>query len=307
VKRLFPFVSLGILNYAGRLLVTLFAVGLLLLVLHLVLNAEKFLLDSQKGLKNLPAIYVGKPVASRLGDPSVHPFWPEFPHSDAGDFQSAVINGVQTMTDQWQCNASSDEVLSYYRDQMAGRGWQDVTKETYSLQPELLGTTNGLQNERYIANFRNIMDSKLMLKRGQWSLHISTEPAKGFGQITVKFYAASTPSTGNFFQQMASSVVGNKGQAGRPLDVVQENGSEHYHTTIATKSESPAQAFQAALTDLGSQGWRLALFLPKQQTQSGHFAWLVRGNQYAVLSVTALPQGAGSSVTFMEVSPDAHK
>src|SRR5665213_3018256 len=231
--------------------------GALLLALHMVMNAEKLLLDSQKGLQNLPAIYVGKPVESRLGVPSVHPFWPEFTHSDAGAFQSSVINGVQVMTEEWNCSASSDAVLSYYRDQMTARGWQDAT-----------------------------------------------EPAKDFGQITVKFYAAATPSIENFFQQTVSSALVNQGPDGQPMNVVQDNGSEHYHTTIATKNASPDQAFQSALADLGTKGWRPVMFLPKQKTRPGFFAWLVRGKQYAALSVSAAPQGGGSSVTFTEVTPD---
>lgn len=289
------------------MLVTLFAMGALLLALHMVMNAEKLLLDSQKGLQNLPAIYVGKPVESRLGVPSVHPFWPEFTHSDAGAFQSSVINGVQVMTEEWNCSASSDAVLSYYRDQMTARGWQDATEKTYSRDLEMreLGAMENIpEGQEALKKYRDTLDSELVLKRGEWSLHISTEPAKDFGQITVKFYAAATPSIENFFQQTVSSALVNQGPDGQPMNVVQDNGSEHYHTTIATKNASPDQAFQSALADLGTKGWRPVMFLPKQKTRPGFFAWLVRGKQYAALSVSAAPQGGGSSVTFTEVTPD---
>jgi hypothetical protein len=120
----------------------------------------------------------------------------------------------------------------------------------------------------------------------------------------VKFFAAATPSVENFFLGMSSGVVANKEGDGRPLDVRQENGSEHYHTTIAAKNETPAQAFQAALAKYGALGWRPVMMLPKEKTPSGYFAWLVRGKQYAALSVNISPQGKSSSVTFTEVTPD---
>jgi hypothetical protein len=307
VKRLLPFLNLGILDYAARLLVTLFAVFVLLQALLLVTKVHKLLLDSQNGLRNLPAMYVGKPAAATGGNSSVHPFWPNFPHSGAGNFQSAVINGVQTMKEQWQCNASSGEVLSYYRDQMTARGWQDATEKTYGGDPkmrELAAVENLPENQQVLNNYRDSLNSELVLKRDGWSLHISTVPAVGPGEITVKLFAAATPSIENFFMGMSSGVVANKEGDGRPLDVKQENGSEHYHTTIAAKSETPAQAFQTALTKYSALGWRPVMMLPKERTPSGYFAWLVRGKQYAALSVNTSPHGQGASVTFTEVTPD---
>jgi hypothetical protein len=85
--------------------------------------------------------------------------------------------------------------------------------------------------------------------------------------------------------------------------VVQKNGSEHYHTTIAVKSETPAQAFQEALKNLAVQGWRPVMALPKGKQPSGYFAWLLRGTQYAALSVSVSPRGNSSSVTLTEVTP----
>ncbi len=304
MKRVVSITGLGILHFAGRLLLTIIAVFAFLCALVMLMKIHALFLASQEPLRNHP-LYVGNNIRPAASTSVVHPFWPEFPRNSTEKLQSAVINGVQILTEEWESSAAASDILLYYREQMIARGWQDVTEETYSLQPELLGTTNGLQDERYIANFRTIMDSKLMLKRGQWSLHISTEPAKGFGQITVKFYAAATPSIENFFMGMSSGLVPNKGADGKPIDVVQENGSDHYHTTIVTKSGTPTQAFQEALAKVGTQGWRPVLFLPKQQTQSGYFAWLVRGKDYAALSVRALPQGKSSSVTLTEVTPEA--
>jgi hypothetical protein len=307
VKRLLPFVSLGFLNYAGRLLVTLFATAMLLLALNLVNNAKKMLRDSVAGFEGMVPHQVGNPAGSSLGNLSVHPLWPEFPHGVAGNLQSTVINGVQTMTEEWQCNASPEEVLSYYRDQMPARGWQDATEKTYGSDFQLseLGAIENLpQGQETLKKYRAAVDSNLMLKKGEWSLRISTEPANDPRQITVKFCAAASPSMENFFMGMSSGLVAKKGANGKPMDVVQENGSGRNHTTIATKNETPAQAFQEALAKYVAQGWRPVMMLPKERTPSGYFAWLVRGKQYAALSVNISPQAQSTSVTFTEVTPD---
>jgi hypothetical protein len=303
VNRRITNVGLTVVNYAGKLVLTLL-VGLFFLVgLGLVTHFHQLLMASQAGLKNPPPVYLGKPAATNTGDPSVHPFWPEFPHRDPGFFQSLVINGIQVMTEEWDCDNSPDDVLSYYQNQMSARGWRNVTEQTYNLQPELRGTASSLQNENYIKIYRQVMDSTLVLNHDDWSLRISTEPSKkGLGRITVKFYAAATPSLGNFFQQMESSTEGNGPQSGG-MDVLQQNGGDRYHTTILMKKEPPSQAFQEALADHESQGWKPVILLPKKQMHSGYFVWLSRGAQYAALTTAALPQGQGSSVTFVEVTP----
>lgn len=295
----------GFLNIAVKSILSLIFIVMLLLALNMVMVVHRFFTDSQFGLKNPPAIYVGRPPVSKVVDSSVHPFWPEFPHNnDPGNFHSSIINGVQMMAEEWDCGAPSDEILDYYREQMTARGWQDTTKQTYGLQPELRTSANDVETPDYINNYQKIMNSTLMFNRDGWSLKISTAPAqRGFHQTTVSFYAIASPSVVDFFQQMASSVVGNQNKPGKPLDVVQDNGTEHYHTTVMTRTQSADQTFQDELKDLETQGWKPVVSMPEKQTPNGHFVWLVRGKQYAALSVTAAPQGQGSSATFTEVTP----
>jgi hypothetical protein len=208
------------------------------------------------------------------------------------------------MAEDWDCGSPPDEILAYYRDQMAARGWEDTTKQTYGLKPELRTSANDVETPDYINNYQKIMNSTLMFNRDGWSLKISAEPAKrGFHQTTVSFYAIASPSVVDFFQQMASSVVGNQNKPGKPLDVVQDNGTERYHTTVLTRTQSADQTFQDELKELETQGWKPEVVLPQKQTPNGHFIWLVRGKQYAALSVTVAPQGQGSSATFTEVTP----
>jgi len=110
------------------------------------------------------------------------------------------------------------------------------------------------------------------------------------------------PSVVDFFHQMASPLMPNQGPSGKPMDVVQRSGNDLYHTTMTAENEPPAQAFQDAVTDLASKGWKPRAMLPKKQTPNGYFIWLTKGKQYAALSVTVMPDGK-SSVTITEVTP----
>ena len=297
-----------ILKYAGSLLLTSLVVFVLFCILSLLMKIHASFLTSQSQLHNT-SIYVAPPSHPAVQDSYIHPFWPQFPRNTASIIHGEVINGVQILTEDWESSASASDIFYYYRQQMIARGWQDVTEKTFSLQPEQIYQEmggNALQDEKYVAFYRNIMDSNLVLSHGKWTMHITTKPAKQKeGFIAVEVCAVATPSIKNFSESLAANFTRNvnEGQINRPFDAVQHSGGQRYHTTIKTSSKAPALALQESLAKLGAQGWHPVMFLP-QQAQSGYFAWLVRGKEYAALSVNALPQGKSSSVTFTEVTPD---
>ena len=295
---------MGIFHYAGRLLLTVLTLFVFLWVLVFIVKIHAAFLASQAKLHN-QSVYVGNNNPPAPSDSAVHPFWPEFPRSGAENAQSAVINGVQIITESWESSASALVILSYYREQMAARGWRDVTEETYGLKPESSEAANNTQDERYVSTYRKVMDANLVVTSGEWSMHISAEPDKiNPREIAVKIFAAATPSMKDYVDGMASTFAKNSGQPNQPLDAVQQSGKERYHTTITAKNEPPMQAFQETLVNLKAQGWQPVMYLPKQQTRLGIFAWLLRGKQYAALSVSVLPRDGGSSVTFTEVTPE---
>ena len=299
MKRSAPSIGLGVLSFTAKLFTSLAAIIGLLMAMHMVVKAHKMLLSAQQGITSRPPVYAPKPVVSTAGDSSVIPLWPEYPHNGPGNLRTAMIDGVQVMSEQWDCGNSPDEVLSYYHDQMTARGWQDTTEQSYSLQPEL--HPNSLDDPGFINNYRNTRDSNLMFNRGDWSLHISTEPSRhGFRQTTVKFYAAETSSFLNLAQDTAAAVVKSP-VSQQPMDVLQGGANEDYHTTIKTENEPPRVAFQDALEEEIRQGWKPAFSLPERQS-SGYFVWLTKGQRYSALSVQPTPQGA-SSVTLVEVTP----
>jgi len=225
-------------------------------------------------------------------------FWPQYFGSDHSSVHQATINGVQIINQAWDTTSSGRDAIDFYRRQMMARGWQDVTEETLEFQPELR------PDERYLGFYQSPKDADLILRRGGWTMQVTTFPSKQEdGQTTVSVCGASTPSLNEFFAQLVPSSGEDGIKGGPPLDVVQESGSDIFHIALANKNEPPAQAFQESLTELGAKGWSPAMALPAERATSGYFAWLVRGKQYAALAVAASPQGGGSAVTFTEVTP----
>jgi hypothetical protein len=278
---------------------------LFLLILAFSLRVHKTLVAKPPA----PSAAVLNTPPIRLRETGLAPFWPEFPRDDGTVRHSAEINGVQTITEQWNTRASSAEVLSYYREQMQARGWQDVTEETYGLQPELreAGTTeDGLQNPRYIESYREVMNSNLEMRKGDWSIHVSAESSPDREDLlSVKIYAAATPSIKSLWDNMASTLTatGSDGNQAKPFEAVQHAGGQRYHTTISNKAQSPGQAYQDAVADLRAKGWIPMLTIPPTADRPAQVAWMARGGQYAILVVRAAPV-SGSSVTMMDVSPE---
>jgi len=46
------------------------------------------------------------------------------------------FNCVRFVSETFLSTASAGEILDYYRDQMAARGWEDTTERTFELEPE---------------------------------------------------------------------------------------------------------------------------------------------------------------------------
>jgi hypothetical protein len=244
-----------------------------------------------------PSVSDGANYNSRGSAQNNEIFWPQFLGSERSSVHQVTINGVQITSQAWVTTASGRDVIAYYRQQMTARGWRDVTEETIQLRPEYQ------QDERYLSVHRAALDSGLILNRGGWCMQVTTFPDKEkAAQTTVNICVASTPSLQDFFAQLVSPSGEDTAQGGQPLDVVQQGSDGTYHMMITMKDESPAQAFQDALSDAGAKGWSPAM-IPGPQRSSGNFVWLTKGAQYAALSVAASPGGQGSSVTLVEVTP----
>jgi hypothetical protein len=288
-------------------IVAVLSFGAILHVMQLLYASNPFLTADAK----TPARPARLAERQRTDAPADSTFWPHFPGGGEGVFHRMKINGVDTISEDWQTGAPAADVIGYYREQMLARGWRDATEEDYQLQPETRGPgigINGLQNPDYVQNYGAMMESSVILNRGQWSLQVMAVPGeKGIRQTNVRVFAAETPSIKDFYLSVGAGAFENGG-AGAPdgaIDTVQESGGQRCHTTVAVRNEEPRRVFSDMLRTYEENKWKYTIFHPVQQGRTGYYALLVKGESYAALSVRALAEGASSSVTLTEVSPEA--
>lgn len=238
-------------------------------------------------------------------------YWPQFPGSSRSSFQQVSINGVQMTSQAWETTAPAKDVIAFYREQMTVRGWEDVTEENFKLKPDLRDpgiSKNSLQDENYLKIYDETIDSNLVLRRGHWSIQVTTVPNEEgkLAQTTVRICAAATPSLNDFVDSLTSDfAVGSDAVAGgKPLEMEQKSAGQHYHTSIAFKNEEPGRIFNEMLKEYQDKNWRCLAFPSAQAGQPGYFASLVKGQSYGYLSVKAMPKGKGSSITMTEVTPE---
>jgi hypothetical protein len=297
--------ALNLLGNLPRLVLTALAVIVFVYLLTLLSTVHGVFARNKAAARQQTFIN-----ATRMPQPVVSPrpdvFWPAFPRSSAGASRESVLNGVRVITENWRSTAAGADILDYYRRQMAARGWADVTEEVYGLNPGLRGSLHGdeqLQDERYLQVYRDVMDSSLALRRGNWSMHVSVQPTNAaLEQTSVKIVAAETPQMKEFFAALGTEMANPGTIKSATLSAVQHNGRERYATTVTRESDGPSRSFEIALEKLRREGWEPAVLLPPQRAQKGFFAWLTRGEEYAALSVSSA--GRGSSVTLTRVTPN---
>ena len=162
-------------------------------------------------------------------------FWPHFPGSDNAIVHQMRINGVETISEDWQTTALACDVVAYYRGQMLARGWRETTEENFQLQPESRSAgigKNGVQNPEYLKKYESIMNSSLVLNRGEWCIQVvAVASEKGVKHTDVRVFAADTPYINDLGLSLVSGGMDNEniGQT-NTIDTLQEDGS-HCRTT----------------------------------------------------------------------------
>jgi hypothetical protein len=291
--------------FLGKFLISVAALWMLVFALHL---ARSWSLASVEKARPVPTQAA---APSEIAEPDAKDvFWPHFPASVPPKSQELLVDGVNVVTESWITAAAPSEVLDYYKRQMMARGWEDVTEASFSATPDLPDIGEGRvarQDSSYQETYETIIESNLILRRGEWTMRVLTEDGESALRSTkVSIFAASTPSLFNFAEEMKSAFSGKAalGGANQAIDVTENVGRNRYHTTVVSNPMDPHRAFQEALRLAGSQGWQAVMIVPREgpRFQGGDVAWLMRGKDYAVLVVKALRQGEASSVMFTEVS-----
>ncbi len=294
-----------LLDVGGRVILSVLAVGALFTVVSFA--ALRGGMMGGKGRGDSGAIQ-SKPVLAvhpGTAQPSAH-FWPHFPGSGTAVEHLMVIDGENVVSEYWETMASASEVLDYYREQMASRGWHDVTESELGLEPEtqvLGGEKNSLQNEAYLRIYEQKMETCLILRRDPWSMQIDVEPGSTARQRRVSFFAVSHPSVQEFSGRMAGRLASASAgtDEGAAFESSETSGGVTYETTMRSSGKTPEAFFAVMLESLTRRGWRMQIELPVKPSKEGtveKFALLEGKDGYACLIVTPKPDGRGSSAIF---------
>jgi hypothetical protein len=303
----------GILPTIGRIVLSLsvFFVGWGILFLMMVFHA---FLNQESGGNNLDSYKAALPITSSAAPPKSLSLWPQYPVHGSITTHDFIINGASITVEEWKSSSLPKNILDYYETQLMARGWRDGMKELHSQAEE---SAMQLQNGGdETAKFASLLlqgvqpngNSSLELQRSGWSMSIVVEPSgESINQSRVTITVAPVTSLSDLSTTIAAaSKPASFENDNKPLDIVRKSNGERYHTTIASTRINSDQAFKDSIAELYSKDWRMCLS-PFRHGHSDIFAWLIKGNQYATLSVKALPQGQGSSVTLTEVTPETRR
>lgn len=252
-------------------------------------------------------------ITSIVALPNRPRLWPQYPvHGSIGSHE-LILNSIPITIEEWESTSLPRNILDYYALQMMARGWRDSMNEVRSLiEVPVLHLQNGTNETAKIAplflqGVQPDGNLSLELQRSGWSMSITVEPSgKSINQSRVTIMAAPVPSLRDFSTKIAeANQPAPFGSENKPLDIVRKSNGMRYHTTSVIKKKEATQALKESIVNLRAQDWRLSLS-PFRQGNTDYFAWLVRGKQYATLSVKAIPQGVNSMVmvTFTEVTPE---
>lgn len=277
-------------------------------VLHL--SAQVFVVLRQTEEKRLhpDPLLLQRPARAEPAARATVP-WPKFALRAQQDAQECVLNGVRLLSEEWEGPGTPEAVLDFYRGQMQARGWTEETEEALGLSSATLASTankRALEDPVFLRRYQEIVDSNLILRQGEWSMHVTVrrsgiEP----GQVAVHIAAAKVPSLAQF----ASGVVQGfnsptRGRQGQPtLEHEESRGGQRYRTVLSTKSGSLDGVFRDALAELARDQWQV-LIQSNGERQSRRFAWLVRQDAHLAMCVTPAPGGGGVSLARTEVRPN---
>jgi hypothetical protein len=284
------------LDNIGAAIATVILAGCAIWALAFVNRLHGALAHSGEALA--AGVFTGEPLSPKRETRT--PLWPAYVRNERSNVTFSRLNGVPVMAESWQTHADATDIIAFYRGQMSARGWTDVTEQALGLRSGTRkpGEDNALlQDENYLKHYREIVDSRLVMMRGEWSMTVSAE-ALPDGRTAARIVAAAAPSMEQFAAELSHSLDG-RGET-RPLEHVESFGGHRYKTTMIMKNMSPARAFEESMAEFRSQNWHPVNVLGGK-LDSGKFGWLVKDGAYGALAVVPAARAA-ACVTFTEIS-----
>ncbi len=231
--------------------------------------------------------------------------WPRFPGCQATEPSEMTINGVRTVSEEWEICAGGAEVLSFLKEQMGARGWVDCTEAIYGLDPESVGrTATGLQDKDYIETYEQTIDSCLAMRDRTRFMQATLEPGTARGWIRASLFMAETPSYDIFSRDLAMSLgsVSEPGDSAGGASFVEESHGSTYDTRVLNSVMDTDALVDEFVKNLSSDSWRVVLVAPGDvDGRSARCALFQKDRNYAYLTVTAGEGGGGSSAVLTTV------
>jgi hypothetical protein len=196
-----------------------------------------------------PSAYSESPPATGGSDESarlpVH--WPKYPGARGHPVTGMSLNGVPTLCEDWEATASAQDILDYYRGQMAARGWSDVT-DTYLIRADgNEAAWDRLEYPEAMEEYVAKMDNTLTLRREDWTLHLVAGPGSRPWKSAVRILAAQTLDIQAVMQTL------REGGA----FVAEENLADGtYRTTLVRSRLDATAAIDARMKEMGVSQWR---------------------------------------------------
>lgn len=276
----------------------------------LVLVFQFLRVRAEAQARSIPAPHI-QDRAGLSGQSRADPrMWPRFPGSTPSRPHTMTIEGITVTTENWESTASAVEIVDYFRRQMTARGWLDVTEESFGIAPErrrLAGGDKSLQDPEYVELYRDTIESRLVMTRGDWSFRMDIEPGSVQWNRAARITGASTPRIEQFSEEVVAAMSGDGAGADSEGSVTasEQIGSSLFDTTITRDPREPAGAFAVRLTELQRDNWR-AMFVSSGRGRgtSEHFALLERDGKHGYLIVSPLAEGTGASVLFTQVTEE---
>jgi len=241
-------------------------------------------------------------------------FFPRFPGCTVSQSRAMELNGVETISEEWETTASSAEILDFLKAQLGARGWVDTTEDSFGLSPELRGAGDGgnsLQDPKYLKIYAETIESCLVMQNGSWCMQATLQHGRtASGRIALVLFAAKTPSFSLFAEQLALSIAqpDEPGQKDGVMEVSERSGSNLFHTRVINSRNSPDSAMLEIAGMLADERWSSVFVSAKQDgAVESQYTLLRRGEQFAYLTVSPSENGRGSHAVFTEVSEERPK
>jgi hypothetical protein len=234
---------------------------------------------------------------------------PLFPGAQEPEFGEMEFNGRPFARCDYDVSASPRDVLSFYRDQLAVRGWKDIT-EDFIRQSSVVQDGEGVgfldfQNEQFLRFYDHMMNTQATFSRDGGHVQIAVEPGElpWMTRVGVMYVQYGSP------EQLSSDLLNTLTGGGRdqpdagPATFAQNLGDQRAETTILTSRLPPGDYRDDLLLHYRETGWTDLAPPSPVGANTPLTGSLIKGDQMVFLNVTFDPAHEVSRAVITTMGP----